>query len=179
MLGVRESRRVVARYTLTEHDLRAGLSGQAHGDIVAVADHAVDVHGAHGAGCGELAEPYGVPFRCLQPVDCDNLLVPGRAAGFSAIAASSCRLSRTMLQLGVAAGRAVCGLSLIPMQQGRADGGPPPPAGFSGCLRRPGTSRRDGLGQRGCGEDVAAAVRPWSRAHPHRLTAAATSEPPP
>lgn len=107
MLGVRESRRVVARYTLTELDLRAGLSGQAHDDIVAIADHAVDVHGAHGTGCGELTEPYGVPFRCLQPIDCDNLLVAGRAAGFSAIAASSCRLSRTMLQLGVAAGVAV------------------------------------------------------------------------
>ena len=34
----------------------------------------------------------------------DNLLVAGRGAGFSHIAASSCRLSRTMMSLGHAAG---------------------------------------------------------------------------
>ncbi len=33
-----------------------------------------------------------------------NLLVAGRIAGFDPVAASSCRLSRTMMQLGVAAG---------------------------------------------------------------------------
>jgi len=32
------------------------------------------------------------------------VLIAGRAASFSAIAASSCRLSRTMMQLGEAAG---------------------------------------------------------------------------
>jgi hypothetical protein len=37
----------------------------------------------------------------------DNLLIAGRVAGFSSIAASSCRLSRTMMQLGQAAGTAV------------------------------------------------------------------------
>jgi len=36
----------------------------------------------------------------------DNLLVAGRCASFSAIAASSCRLSRPMMQLGQAAGTA-------------------------------------------------------------------------
>ncbi len=35
-----------------------------------------------------------------------NLLVACRGAGFSSIAASSCRLSRTMMQLGQAAGTA-------------------------------------------------------------------------
>ncbi len=36
-----------------------------------------------------------------------NLLIACRGAGFSSLAASSCRLSRTMLQLGQAAGIAV------------------------------------------------------------------------
>jgi hypothetical protein len=53
-----------------------------------------------------VAEPYGVPFRCLIPRGWRNLLVAGRAAGFSSIAASSCRLTRTMMQLGQAAGTA-------------------------------------------------------------------------
>ena len=87
-LGVRESRRIVAEYVLTEHDLRAGLSGQDHPDIVCIADHAMDTHGSHGRPCGELREPYGVPFRCLVPRGFSNLLVACRGAGFSALAAS-------------------------------------------------------------------------------------------
>ncbi|MCY4483657.1 MAG: FAD-dependent oxidoreductase [Spirochaetaceae bacterium] len=105
-LGVRESRRVVGEYVLTEHDLLAGLSGQRHDDIVCIADHAMDTHGSHGRPCGELSEPYGVPFRCLIPRGFRNLLVACRGASFSALAASSCRLTRTMMQLGQAAGTA-------------------------------------------------------------------------
>ena len=107
-LGVREGPRVVTDYVLTEHDLLAGLSAQPHDDIVALADHAMDTHGnVHGRGCGEVAEPYGIPFRCLLPRGWDNLLVACRGAGFSHIAASSCRLTRTMMTLGQAAGAAV------------------------------------------------------------------------
>ncbi len=105
MLGVRESRRIVGEYVLTEHDVRAGLSGQHHGDIVAITGHPVDIHG-EGGGCVELDEPYGVPYRCLIPKGFRNLLVASRAASFSHVAASSCRLSRTMMQLGQAAGTA-------------------------------------------------------------------------
>lgn len=104
-VGLREQRRVLGEYVLTEHDLLAGLSGQGHRDIIAIADHAMDLHGEAG-GCRELAEPYGIPFRCLIPQGMRNLLVASRAASFSAIAASSCRLARTMLQLGQAAGTA-------------------------------------------------------------------------
>lgn len=92
---------------LTEHDLRAGVSRQAHTDIIAIADHAIDMHGSENhTGCGELDEPYGIPFRCLQPLGWKNLLVASRGAGFSHIAAASCRLTRTLLQLGQAAGTA-------------------------------------------------------------------------
>ncbi|MCR4413335.1 MAG: FAD-dependent oxidoreductase [Thermoguttaceae bacterium] len=66
-LGVRETRRIVGEYVLTERDVRAGLSRQAHPDIIAVADHALDTHGSHAHGIGELREPYGVPYRCLIP----------------------------------------------------------------------------------------------------------------
>lgn len=107
-LGVRESRRIVGEYILTEHDLISGLSGQTHADIITIADHARDTHGASTgrAGCGELTEPYGVPFRCLIPRGWRNLAIACRAASLSSIAASSCRLSRTMMQLGQAAGTA-------------------------------------------------------------------------
>jgi hypothetical protein len=105
MLGVRESRRIVGEYVLTEHDLLAGIRSQQHPDIIAIADHAMDRHGA-GGGCPEVREPYGVPYRCLIAKGFRNLLVACRAASFSSIAASSCRLSRTMMQLGQAAGTA-------------------------------------------------------------------------
>jgi glycine/D-amino acid oxidase-like deaminating enzyme len=106
-LGVREGPRLVGRKVLTEHDLDAGLSGQAHEDIIAIADHAKDTHGADtGRNANELCQPYGVPFGCLLPREIDNLAVACRGASFSSVAASSCRLSRTMIQLGQAAGTA-------------------------------------------------------------------------
>lgn len=110
-LGIREGPRMISRYVLTEHDLRQGLSGQKHPDIIAIADHALDTHGQTGAVGGELAEPYGIPLRCLLPQTVENLLVACRGAGFSSLAASSCRLSRTMMQLGQAAG-VTCALAI-------------------------------------------------------------------
>ncbi|MBX7258634.1 MAG: FAD-dependent oxidoreductase [Candidatus Hydrogenedentes bacterium] len=104
-LGVRETTRVLGEYVLTEHDLIAGLSRQQHPDIIAIADHSIDRHGAGGGG-GEMRDAYGIPYRCLIPRGCHNLLMAGCGASFSSLAASSCRLSRTMMQLGQAAGTA-------------------------------------------------------------------------
>jgi hypothetical protein len=108
MLGIREGHRIVTEYILTEQDVRTGLKTSPHKDLVAVADHALDIHGgSHGA--KELKEAYGIPYRCLIPKGWANLLIAGRGAGFSHIAASSCRLSRTMMALGHAAGLAAAG----------------------------------------------------------------------
>ncbi|MFC1527066.1 FAD-dependent oxidoreductase, partial [Candidatus Latescibacterota bacterium] len=106
-LGVRESRRTVCEAMLRQQDLVAGLAEQDHPDIVAINDHPMDTHGAHGSGLGHNAGAYGVPYRSLIPKGMRNLLVACRAAGFSSLAASSCRLSRTMMQLGQAAGTAI------------------------------------------------------------------------
>jgi hypothetical protein len=104
LLGIRESYRLLARYVLTQHDLQAGLTRQTHADIIAVADHPCDIHGA-GGHLTTVTEAYGIPYRCLIPAGpWDNLLVACRGSGFSKIAASSCRLQRTMIQLGHAAG---------------------------------------------------------------------------
>lgn len=103
MVGLRETRRVKGEYVLNQGDLIAGLPKQTHADLIAIADHPMDNHGGGGPG-GELKDAYGIPYRCLLPLRTDNVLIAGRAASFSAIAASSCRLSRTMMQLGEAAG---------------------------------------------------------------------------
>jgi hypothetical protein len=108
-LGVREGKRIVGEYILKEQDIRDGLSKQNQHDIIALADHALDTHGTSTdrSGCAELDEPYGISFRCLIPKGFSNLLIASRAASFSSLAASSCRLSRTMMQLGQAAGTAI------------------------------------------------------------------------
>ena len=91
---------------MVEADLAAGWNAQKHDDMIAVADHPCDIHGEGGT-LSSVKTAYGVPFRCLIPEPGpQNLLVACRGAGFSKIAASSCRLQRTMIQLGNAAGLA-------------------------------------------------------------------------
>ncbi|MDR2705849.1 MAG: FAD-dependent oxidoreductase [Planctomycetaceae bacterium] len=106
MLGIRESYRVKTKYVLREQDLIETLKNQQHNDIIAIADHACDIHGA-GGGLKPVSFAYGIPYRCMIPAgNWQNVLVACRGAGFSRIAASSCRLQRTMIQLGHAAGLA-------------------------------------------------------------------------
>jgi len=104
-LGIRETHRLVGEQVLTEHDVETPLEKSTHDDIIAFADHALDFHGARPS--RHLVNgPYGIPFRCLLPKEYDNLLVECRGASFSSIGASTCRLSRTMMNLGQAAGTA-------------------------------------------------------------------------
>ena len=105
-IGVRETRRIVGEYMLTEHDCQQGVAEQPHNDIIAITEHAVDIHGAKHMLYEVPNGAYGVPFRCLLPKGTDNLMIACRGASFSHIAASSCRLSRTMITLGQAAGTA-------------------------------------------------------------------------
>lgn len=107
MMGIRESYRLVGQTVLTEQDVRTGFLEQQHRDeIIAYSDHAMDVHGKNHL-LGELEIPYGVPYSCLLPKEISNLHVACRGASFSRIAASSCRLTRVMIALGLAAGEAV------------------------------------------------------------------------
>lgn len=99
-LACRETFRVRGDYVLTGEDVRRGVRPA---DEIASADHALDAHGGEGFG-GELSAPYGIPYRCLVAAGAENLLVAGRVASFDSAAASSCRLSRTMMKLGEAAG---------------------------------------------------------------------------
>jgi hypothetical protein len=102
--GIRETWRLMGRRVLTESDIRAGLPRQENAnEAIALADHALDTHG-RGKSCRELEGPYGIPFACLLPKERGNLLVACRGASFSHLAASSCRLSRTMMALGEVAG---------------------------------------------------------------------------
>lgn len=104
--GVRESWRVCALEMTTENDLRLGCFRQGD-DIIALGDHTLDTHGERTGQeklPRELSVPFGVKMGSLIVPVFDNLLVAGRCAGFSHLAASSCRLSRTMMDIGEAAG---------------------------------------------------------------------------
>ncbi len=105
-LGVREGKRIIAEYVLTQNDISDGLGRHKYDDIIAVSDHMLDMHGIRLEKIQLLEKPYGIPFRTLIPKGWKNLLIACRGAGFSHLAASSCRLSRTIMQLGQAAGTA-------------------------------------------------------------------------
>lgn len=134
MLAIRESYRIVGDYVLTENDITTPFALSPHPDLIAYADHPMDTHGA-GGGLRQAAAPYGIPYRCLIPKGgWSNLLIACRGASFSHIAASSCRLQRTMLQLGHAAGLAAaqgvarrCGVRQVDVSLLQKQLGVPPP----------------------------------------------------
>ena len=102
--GIRESYRLKGKYILKEQDVRSGLSRQPKiGRTVAIADHAMDIHGKSGM-CKEVEAPYEIPLECAMPNEFQNLFVSCRGASFTHIAASSVRLSRTMLSMGEGVG---------------------------------------------------------------------------
>ncbi|MAS37700.1 MAG: hypothetical protein CL610_27135 [Anaerolineaceae bacterium] len=119
LVGIRESHRLVGRFVLREQDVRAGILHQEHADeVIAFGDHALDTHGERrvkGPKLGELEQPYGVPYECLLPQEYDNMITASRGSSFSHIGASSCRLSRTMMGMGEAAGVA----SALALQQNK------------------------------------------------------------
>lgn len=106
LLGLRETYRLKGRYVLTLEDIYHGYApslGMEHS--IALADHPADTHG-RGSRLWDTYPGYGIPYECLLPKEIDNLLVACRGSSFTHLAASSTRLSRTMLQLGEAAGTA-------------------------------------------------------------------------
>ena len=98
--GVRESYRLKGKYILKEQDLRAGTLPMR---TIAIADHMMDVHGDNGL-AKELDTPYEIPLECAMTNEFDNLFIACRGASFTHIAASSARLTRTMLSMGEGVG---------------------------------------------------------------------------
>ena len=102
-LGIRESYRLRARKVLTLNDAMAG--GGDRGSFIAKTNHTIDVHGTDLATrLGPVA--YGIPYETTLPQEFDNLWVASRGIGVTHIVGGSCRLSRTMLTLGEAVGKA-------------------------------------------------------------------------
>lgn len=106
-VGIRESRRIVGRYTLTADDV---LHGREFDDAVARSAYPIDIHNPSGSGTTTHRLPegrtYEIPYRCLVPVNRDRLLVAGRCISTTHEALASTRLTPTVMTLGQAAGTA-------------------------------------------------------------------------
>jgi hypothetical protein len=106
-VGIRESRRIVGRYTLTRDDV---LHARKFEDAVARSAYPIDLHNPGGSGTKteRLApgESYEIPYRALVPINREQLLVAGRCISTTHEALASTRLTPTVMTLGQAAGTA-------------------------------------------------------------------------
>jgi ribulose 1,5-bisphosphate synthetase/thiazole synthase len=113
-LGVRETRHIVGDYVLTLEDV---LSGRDFPDTVARGAYPVDLHdvkagaeelgqrvGGGGVTLRRIERAYGIPLRCLIPVDVDGVVVTGRAISATHEAGGSARGQAVCMATGHAAG---------------------------------------------------------------------------
>jgi len=101
-LYVRESRHILGEYQLTLEDV---LENRWFDDTIAIGSYPVDVPPNADRKVGYIIgnpDRYGVPFRCLVPQEIDGLLVVGRSASYTSLAAGSARV----IPLGMAEGDA-------------------------------------------------------------------------
>lgn len=102
-VGVRETRRLVGQYTLTEEDI---LGKKRFSDAIALGAGPMDLHDAAGTGV-ELympEVPFEIPLRCLLPQSLEGLIVTGRAMSATREANGGSRHMGTAMCLGEAAG---------------------------------------------------------------------------
>ena len=107
-LGLRETRRIRGQYRLDINDL---IAGRRFDDAVTFCAFGVDIHEpAPGAGIpsGHHApmKVYEIPYRCLLPLEVQNLLVAGRCISGSHEAHASYRVTGVAMATGQAAGLA-------------------------------------------------------------------------
>lgn len=110
-IGVRESRRIVGEYTITQEDI---LKAKRFEDAVGKGATPIDIHAGSANGGrffwiktkkGGIAA-YDIPYRCLVPQKIDNLLVAGRCISATHRAQGGVRMMPVCLVTGQAAGTA-------------------------------------------------------------------------
>lgn len=104
-MGIRESRRIVGEYVLTEQDI---FDCARFPDAIGVASYPVDLHHPVGGDCTLMWCPdcYDVPYRSLVPKAVDGLLCAGRNISATHLALASVRVMGPAMCLGEAAGKA-------------------------------------------------------------------------
>lgn len=112
-LGIRESRRILGSYILTEEDVRHARTFE---DNIALGSFFVDIHNPQGVGLYYEYEKakidptygtyYGIPYRCIVPLKIENILTAGRCISTTHEALGSTRVMFTCMAIGQAAGTA-------------------------------------------------------------------------
>ncbi len=118
-LYVREARRLLGEYTLTEHDITGSESDREvrhHNDAIAIGEFPIDSFPCRKRQPGDtvvlegylgmldaFTRPYEIPYRIMIPKRIDGVIVPV-AASTTHVAYSSIRMEPTWMALGQAAG---------------------------------------------------------------------------
>lgn len=103
-LYVRESRHIIGEYQLTIDDV---LENRDHWDRIAIGSYPVDVQPTAVQRWGTVIgnpDRYSIPFRSIVPLEIENLLVVGRSASYTSLAAGSARVIPIGMCEGEAAG---------------------------------------------------------------------------
>lgn len=106
-IGVRESRRFLGDYVLTEEDI---LTARRFDDTIACGGYPIDIHDPASAANVTKRLPAGqyfsVPYRCLLPRDGSNLIMAGKCISTTHEAFGAFRVSPIIMAVGQAAGTA-------------------------------------------------------------------------
>jgi hypothetical protein len=104
-VGVRESRHIRGRYTLTAADL---MEARSFPDCIALGGYPIDIHSPYDASTATTHIPptiqYQIPLRALLPKDIDNLVVVGRSISATHEAAAAIRVTPISMAIGQAGG---------------------------------------------------------------------------
>ncbi|MBU1782186.1 FAD-dependent oxidoreductase [bacterium] len=92
LLGVRETRRLIGEYVLTEKDI---FKGKRFSDAV-----------VHGGYLGKTGVGYDIPYRCLLPKNIEGLIVAGRCISTDKYTQDAIRVIANCFATGEAAGHA-------------------------------------------------------------------------
>jgi hypothetical protein len=97
-LGIRETRRIVAHYMMTQEDV---LGCRHFDDAIAVASYPIDIHRPGDEGCTLIwcGDCYDIPFRSLLPQKVKNLIVAGRCIGTTHEAMGAIRVMATCMAI--------------------------------------------------------------------------------
>ena len=103
-LYVRESRHIIGEYQLTIDDV---LENRDQWDKIAIVAYPADIQPTAGQTYGTVIgspDRYAIPFRCLVPLEVENMLVIGRSTSYTSLAAGSARVIPVGMAEGEAAG---------------------------------------------------------------------------
>ena len=106
-LYVRESRHIIGEYRLSITDV---LENRDFSDRIAHGNYPVDIQPSSVNDRGMVVgqpQIYSIPFRCIVPLEVENLLVVGRSASYDSLAHGSARVVPIGVAVGEAAGVAV------------------------------------------------------------------------